>query len=209
VPVVRAPLPVHSIAAPADRAAARSRLGLPAGAAVALFFGFVRPYKGLEGLIDALPAVAARVPALQLVVAGEFWQPAGAFLSRAAALGVAGRLRLDDRYVPNEEVGDYFAAADVVVMPYRSATQSGVVTLAAEFGRPVVATRVGGLPEAVEHGVGGLLVPPGDVPALAEALAAVLSDAALRERLSAGSRAGISRFDWSQLVAAVERLADR
>lgn len=205
--VRRALLPAHSIAAPVGRAEARSRLGLPPDARVALFFGFVRPYKGLEHLIDAVALAMPRVPDLVLVVAGEFWQPPGRFLERARLAGIADRVRLDDRYVPNDEVGAYFCAADVVVLPYVEATQSGVVTLAAEFSVPVVVTRVGGLPEAVLDGRTGLVVPPGDAAALADALATALGDSPAADALRRGTAEGRSRFDWAPLVRLVEDLA--
>ncbi|MCB0216411.1 MAG: glycosyltransferase [Chloroflexi bacterium] len=202
----RALLPLHGIATPLDRVEARRRLDLPEGAPVALFFGFVRRYKGLDQLIAALPTVLARQPALRLLVAGEFWEPAEGYRAQARALGVADALRIDDRYIPNEEVGAYFAAADLLVMPYLQATQSGVVTLAIDQGLPIVATRVGGLPEAVEDGVTGTIVPPADPAALATAILALLEDAALRTRLAAGARAARERFGWDPLLALIEAI---
>lgn len=205
--VHRALLPVHAIAAPVDRADARRALGLAPGDRVALFFGFVRPYKGLEQLIHAVALAARQAPDLRLVVAGEFWLSAEEFTRQAERLGIADRVQLHDAYVPNEAIGSYFGAADVVVLPYLQATQSGVVTLAAQFGLPVVATRVGGLPEAVIDGGTGLIVPPGDPVALSRALVRVLSDDELAARLRAGVAAGRSRFDWAALVGLVEELA--
>jgi glycosyltransferase involved in cell wall biosynthesis len=202
----RALLPLHTISEPIDRDRARRRLNLPAAAPVALFFGFVRPYKGLIHLIDALPALRARLPELRLLVAGEFWEPAEGYLERARALGQAEHIQIDDRYIPNEDVGAYFAAADVLVMPYIQATQSGVVTLAIEHGLPIVATRVGGLPESVEDGRTGLIVPPVDPAALAEAILAVLCDTPLRARLAAGAVAARERFGWRPLVALLEAI---
>jgi len=188
--------------------ATRAALGLPPGASVALFFGFVRPYKGLVHLIDALPLAVSRVPDLRLVVAGECWGSPAPYLDRAAALGVADRVRFDDGYIPNERVGIYFAAADVVVLPYVEASQSGVVTQAAEALVPSIVTRVGGLPEAVEDGVSGLVVPPGNAGALADALARVLGDPAMGDRLRAGVAATRSRFSWDGVVDLIEDLAD-
>lgn len=189
-----------------DRAAFLARFGIPPDAAVALFFGFVRPYKGLRHLVDALPAAVATAPHLHLLVAGEFWLPAQAFADQARALGVADRWHADDRYIANEEVGPYFQAADVLVMPYVEATQSGVVTLAVEFGVPIVATRVGGLPEAVADGETGLIVPPADPAALAAAVARVVTDGVLRARLAAGVVRARERFGWAPLVALIEGL---
>ncbi|MFN2251088.1 MAG: glycosyltransferase, partial [Anaerolineae bacterium] len=205
--VVRGCLPEHTIATAVGRSDARRALGLAEDEEVILFFGFVRPYKGLDGLIEALPRIAARVPRARLVVAGEFWIPADDFVKRASELGVAGMLTIDDRYVPNEDVGTYFAAADVVAMPYVSATQSGVVTLAAQFGLPVVATDVGGLPEAVVDGETGLVVPPGEPGALADALVRCLSEDQLASELGAGLAAARGRFDWAPTVAAIESMA--
>jgi hypothetical protein len=120
-----------------------------------------------------MPAVRARVPAT-LVVAGPFLEPPKRFEHQAEALGVAAHVRLFPGYVPNEEVEGLFAAADVLALPYRSATQSGVVPLAATFGVPVVATSAGGIPEAI--GERGVIVPPNDSPALADGLVRALSD---------------------------------
>jgi glycosyltransferase involved in cell wall biosynthesis len=212
-PVRRGVLPSLAVAAPdegapaAARAAARRRLGLPANGSVALFFGFVRPYKGLAVLIEALPLVLPRVPDLRLLVAGEFWEPAHQHMARAGALGVAGHVSIDDRYVPNEEVGAYFAAADLVVLPYLEASQSGVVTQAAAFGLPAVASRVGGLPDSIVDGVTGLLVPPGDAVALADAIARVLTEPGLSGRLRAGVLEARSRFEWPAAVRLIESLA--
>jgi glycosyltransferase involved in cell wall biosynthesis len=207
--VHRSVLPAHTIASPIDRSAARVALGLPADSAVALFFGFVRPYKGLAYLIDAIALSLPDLPTLHLVVAGEFWDPATSYRRRAADLGLSARVRFDDRYVPNEEVGRYFAASDVVVLPYVDASQSGVLTLASEFGLPAIATRVGGLPDAVIDGVTGVLVPPADARALADALVQVLGDRATAERLRAGVAAARGRFAWDGVVALIESLAAR
>jgi glycosyltransferase involved in cell wall biosynthesis len=206
--IVQAVLPFHTIASPVDPRLARQVLGLPAEAAVALFFGFVRPYKGLAHLIDGVAEALATVPDLHLVVAGEFWQPVAAYRHHAEARGVTERVHIFDRYVPNEEVGPYFAAADVVVLPYVAASQSGVVTLAAQFGRPVIATATGGLPEAVLDGRTGLIVPPGDAHALAAALARFFAEPGLAERLRTGVAATADRFSWDRLVALLETLAE-
>jgi glycosyltransferase involved in cell wall biosynthesis len=207
VPRYRVALPPMSLPPAPDRAAARARLGLPAEGPVLLFFGFVRPYKGLDHLLTAMPDIVARVPRVRLLVAGEFWAPAARFAERAAALGVGEAVRLDDRYVPNEAVGDYFAAADLVVLPYVEASQSAVVPLAAQFGVPVVASRVGGLPDVVADGVTGLLVPPADPVALAAAVVRVLTEPATLARLRAGTLAQSGRFSWDEVVRTVELAA--
>ena len=188
------------------RAEARAALSLPADAPVLLFFGFVRRYKGLHTLLDALPEVLRRVPSARLVVAGEFYDAATPYRAQAADLGDA--VRFDADYIPNDRVGLYFSAADVVVQPYVTATQSGVAQIAFHFGRPVITTDVGGLAEAVPDGEAGLVVPPENAGALAEAIVRFFEDD-LAERLEAGVRRERATYSWAHVLDAVEDLAKR
>jgi glycosyltransferase involved in cell wall biosynthesis len=149
------------------REQARAALGLEGE--VALFFGYVRRYKGLDTLLEAWPLVRARRPAT-LVVAGEFYEDAAPYRALAAAAGGEPAVRLLDRYVPDEQVEALFKAADLVVLPYRSGTQSGVTHVAYAMDVPVLTTDVGGLAEIVRPGETGLIVPPGDPRALADAV---------------------------------------
>ena len=151
----------------AIRTETRRALGL--GDRVALFFGYVRPYKGLADLIEALARVD-RSLGVQLVVAGQFWEPIARYERQARDLGLVDRVTLLDRYVDDEEASRLLLASDVVVLPYREATQSAVVPLARAHGRPVISTRVGGLSELVREGVDGLLVDPGRPDELAAAI---------------------------------------
>lgn len=201
--VFRGFLPLFSVSPAVAPEAARSELGLPSTAPVALFFGFVRPYKGLDGLLAAWPLVLRALPVARLLIVGEFWEPLKDFRARASALGVVDSLTIIDRYVRDEELGTVFGAADLVVMPYVTATGSAVAPLALHFGRPMVATAVGGIPEAVTDGVSGLLVPPGDPAALADALVRVLGDPRLRQRLAEGAAGERERFGWPELVARI------
>lgn len=132
-----------------------------------LFFGLVRPYKGLDVLLRAL---AHGPDDVRLRVAGEFWGGVRATWELCDELGIADRVELHDRYVEATEVPGLFADVDAMVLPYRSATGSQGVWTAFQFGVPVVATRVGHFADDVRDGVDGLLVEPGDVPSLAEAL---------------------------------------
>jgi len=171
--IVLAPHPAHSPRTfgppPPDRTVARRLLGIAADAEVPLFFGAPRHAKGLDLLLDALAFVQR--PRLRLVVAGELAGGTRFLRRRLAAPTMRGRVTVLDRYVPNEDVGTVFASADVVVLPYREGSRSGVQALATGFGRPVIVTRVGGLPEYVEDGATGRVVPAEDPPALAGALA--------------------------------------
>lgn len=132
-----------------------------------LFFGIVRPYKGLDVLLRALAAGPAEA---RLTVAGEFWGGVERTRELVAELGLAGRVELRPGYVPAARLPELFAAADALVLPYRSATASQNVWMAHEHGVPVIATRVGGFPGQVRDGVDGLLCEPGDPGSLAEAL---------------------------------------
>jgi glycosyltransferase involved in cell wall biosynthesis len=202
VPVREAAHPAYDhFGAAVPRPEARAALGLPDGAPVLLFFGFVRRYKGIGVLLDAMPAVAASVPGVRLVVAGEFYGDEGALRAQARPLGEA--VRFDADYIPDAAVGLYFGAADAVVQPYLSATQSGVAGVAFHFGRPVVTTDVGGL--AADVGDAGIVVPPNDAGALADALVRVLTgDTAARLGALASQR---GRASWDSLSEAVEEAA--
>jgi glycosyltransferase involved in cell wall biosynthesis len=185
---------------------ARALLGLPAGNPLLLFFGHVRRYKGLEVLLRALPAVRERLPGARLVVAGEFYLARRPFEALVASLGLGEAVLLLDRFIPTDQVGHLFAAADLVVLPYLAASQSGVVAVAAVHGKPVVATTVGGLDEQVTDGVTGFLVPPGDPAALAGGILrwSSLADPGAMER---AIRQRGEEWSWDTLARVVEELA--
>jgi len=146
------------------RESARAKLGLSGD--VALFFGYVRHYKGLDTLLEAWPKVRERRPGATLVVAGEFYEKPSIYEALARSAG-EGAVRMLNRYIPDDEVEALFRAADVTVLPYRSATQSGVTHVAYALGCPVIATRVGGITETVRDGETGFTAPPEDPGALA------------------------------------------
>lgn len=137
------------------------------------FFGRLVPYKGLEQLLAAYRQVRSAQPCA-LTLAGS-----GSLAPYRAALQGLPDVRLINRWIPESEIGSHFASADLVVLPYTSASQSGVIPIAAALALPVIATRVGGLPEQVQDGVSGWLVPPGDVDALAAAMRQALQNPAL------------------------------
>jgi glycosyltransferase involved in cell wall biosynthesis len=137
---------------------------------IILFFGFVRSYKGLDDLLEALPPVLQKNPDALLVIAGEFWKDKSHYFESITRLGIAPRVRIMDKYIPEDQVATLFSAADLVVLPYRSISQSGVIPLAFAFGTPVIATRVGGNTDWVEDEKNGFLVPTHSPIALASAI---------------------------------------
>jgi glycosyltransferase involved in cell wall biosynthesis len=191
---------------------ARMSLALPADAPVLLFFGFIRRYKGLHVLLEAMPAIRAGLPNAVLVVAGEFYADEADLRAQAARLGLTDdsvpAVRFDADYIPDDRVATYFSAADVVVQPYVTATQSGVAGIAYHFGRPVVTTNVGGLAETVPHDRAGLVVPPEDPAALAAAVVRFFEEPKLADRLGRGVREESDRYSWDRVYEAIEELSE-
>ena len=185
------------------RTSANARYQLDPDAKVVLFFGGVRPSKGVEDLVEAMALLPSDTRASLLVVGPPAKQyRADRLRARIDELGLNKRTILDLHYADFGAVADLMELATVVALPYRSATQSGVLQLAYSFGRPVVATAVGGLVEAVEDGVSGLLVPPSDPPRLAAALSRVLTDPCLARRLGErGAELSRTRHAWSRIAA--------
>jgi glycosyltransferase involved in cell wall biosynthesis len=207
--VLQNPHPTYEVFA-ADQAlptaAARERLGLT-DERVLLFFGFVRGYKGLDVLLDA---VLESDPELRyhLLVVGEFYDDPGKYRTRLERLRERGQITLIDRYVPNEEVPLYFSAADLVMVPYLTATQSGVIQIAYAFRKPVVASSVGGIPEVVVDGVTGYLVPPGNAGAIADAVRRYFADDE-RDRFADAISRESETYSWERMVETVETVCER
>jgi len=187
------------------RAQARERIGV-GDEPLLLFFGYVRGYKGLAYLIEAMPAIRARVPA-RLLVVGEFYDPPQPYEDLVRRLDLAEAVRFENRYVGNEEVEAFFVASDLVILPYVSATQSGIVQIAMAFDRPVVVTAVGGLPEAVSPERTGFVVPPKDPAALAAAVIRFFEEGWAR-RMTPLFAAEKKRFSWEAMARAVDEMAE-
>ncbi|MFI5263754.1 MAG: glycosyltransferase, partial [Candidatus Kapaibacterium sp.] len=141
-----------------DRKAARKELGIPLDALAILFFGYIRKYKGLDILLRAMPELLKTLPELRLIIAGEFYSNEEEHKKLIEELKIPSKnLILATDYIANDKVALYFSAANVAVLPYRNATQSGIVQIAYNFDLPVIATDVGGLSEVVIDGVSGLI----------------------------------------------------
>lgn len=165
-----------------------------------LLFGHVRSYKGLDLVLEAMTLGDRSGLDTRLTVAGQFWQPIGPWYQRIRAMGLADRVDLRSGYVPDDELADLFADHHLVLTPYSTASQSGVVPLATAAGRPSVVTPVGGLPEQVTDGVDGTVATDVSAGALADAIARAAADL---DHLAAGTQR--DRATWVDVARAVLR----
>jgi len=173
------------------------RVGALKGEGRFLMFGRVQAYKGLGVLLDAVEILAAQNRRFEMTVAGV-----GDHLDQhRARIARWPQVRLDERYIPADEVAGLFEACDAVTMPYLDATQSGVGALAMMAGRAVIASDVGAIGEVVRDGENGLIVPAGDAPRLAAAMARILDEPGLAARLGAGARAtALGELSWERVA---------
>jgi glycosyltransferase involved in cell wall biosynthesis len=208
-PVIKVDHPLYdNFGLPINKKDARSKLGIGQDTPLLLFFGFIRKYKGLDILIQALKEL--NDPSIKLLVAGEFYEDAQEYFALVKKLGLENQVIFRNDFIPNEEVKEYFSAADVIVQPYRNATQSGVTPLAYHFGKPMIVTNVGGLPDYVPAGKVGLVTAP-DAESIAKAIRQFFtmdpSHFAYHIQIEK------QKFSWSSfsrsLLALYERLTER
>jgi len=146
-----------------SKAEARMQLNIGINEKIILFFGFIRKYKGLDILLDAMKILQTDnpfLPKIKLLIAGEFYEDSKPYYDQIAILDIKDDLILRTHFIPDSEVKYYLCAADVVVQPYRNATQSGVTPLAYHFEKPMIVTNVGGLPALVPDNKVGLVAEP-------------------------------------------------
>ncbi|RPD43156.1 glycosyltransferase [Chitinophaga barathri] len=183
-PAVFSPHPVYdSFGDALPATAAKQHLGLDANKRYLLFFGFIRAYKGLDLLLEAMRDERIQAMTnLELIVAGEFYEDRKKYEPL-----LSDRVKVISDFIPDGEVKYYFSAADLIVQPYRTATQSGISQMAYHFEKPMLVTAVGGLPEIVPDGKAGYVVPP-DPKAIADGILRFLAqppgvfDAFIREQ---------------------------
>jgi glycosyltransferase involved in cell wall biosynthesis len=186
------------------KADARVKLGLT-DKRVILFFGYIRRYKGLHTLLDAMPTILKKVK-LRLLVVGEFYDDEERYRQQIADSRLQNDVVLHAEYVANEQVGLYFSACDVVVLPYVSATQSGIVQIAYQFNKPVIATDVGGLAEVVLNEKTGFIVPPQQPTAVANAVLRFYQEKREKEFVR-NVKKEKKKYSWDAMVDAIEELA--
>jgi glycosyltransferase involved in cell wall biosynthesis len=174
---------------------------------VVLEFGLMRPYKGIDVMLEAFTAAD---PDAELWIVGMPRMPIESLRQLARDLGVADRVRWVPRFINDDEIAAYFKRADVVALPYRQIDQSGVLFTALAFGKPLLLTRVGGFSElADEHGA-AVTAEPGDLSTLAQGLTTLLTDGQRRDQLAAAARAlGEGEFSWRSIASRTRALYER
>jgi glycosyltransferase involved in cell wall biosynthesis len=180
------------------------QLGLDPKLNYLLFFGIIRDYKGLDWLIEAYKASSVDKKNIKLLVAGEFYTDAKPYKELIKKHGLTDSIILHEKFIPDEEVANYFCAADMIVQPYKHATQSGVTQIGYHFEKPMLVTNVGGLGEIIPDKVGGYVVEPN-----IEAISQALGDFYENDRLC-GYTEGIieakQRFTWDKMIGQIELL---
>ena len=198
------PHPIYSnFGLPIDKHEARNHLKLKDGKLI-LFFGFIRDYKGLDILFNSLNILKNEID-LKLIVAGEFYSNREKYLKLADDLELKENLLLFTDFIPTSEVKYYFSAADCVILPYRDATQSGIVQIAMNFRKPVIAANVGGLGEVIGDGKTGFIVEKENPEALANAIKKFYLENKEEEFIKNIS-AEVEKYSWKSFVNGIYQL---
>jgi len=204
----KVPHPVYeNFGLPIPKQEARASLGITAKKVI-LYFGYVRAYKGLMVLIDAMKEIReSRLPIgeLLLLVVGEFYDDEAKYRQKVKNLNLEPYIKFVSDYIPNEQVATYFSASDVVVLPYLSATQSGITQIGYNFDKPVIATNVGGLAEVVVDNKTGFIVPPNDSRMLADAIKRFYDEHRETEFIN-NVKEEKAKYSWDNLVRNIEEL---
>jgi glycosyltransferase involved in cell wall biosynthesis len=181
-------------------------LGLDENKRYILFFGFIRNYKGLDLILEAMALLPEALDDVNLLVAGEYYEDSAPYDEIIAQKQLENRIELHTKFIPNDDVRLYFSAADIVAQPYRNATQSGVSQIAYHFETPMIITNVGGLSELVPHGEAGWVCEP-----MAESLAAAIVSMYVPKRLDyiRNSLKELKKqFSWPSMVKALEEVTN-
>lgn len=187
-----------------SREEALSNLALPSDVHYLLFFGFIRNYKGLDWLLEAFADARLREFPVKLMIAGEFYEDDKKYIDIIKRNRLEDRVILKSDFIPDAEVVNYFCAADLVVQPYKDATQSGVTQIGYHFSKPMLVTNVGGLAEIIPEGKAGYVVEP-KVEAIADALVDFLKYDK-RHFFDSGIADERKKYRWNEMTAAIVKL---
>lgn len=207
-PAVYTPHPLYDIFGKiVPREQALTQLNLSADYRYLLFFGFIRDYKGLDWLLKAFGDEKLRQFPVKLIIAGEFYTSADKYLQIIKEKNIADHVILRTDFIPDQDVANYFGAADMVVQPYKSATQSGVTQIAFHYNKPMLVTDVGGLGEIIPHGKVGYVVNPGS-----EAITEAIYDFYKNDRNEFFTENVVrekEKFSWGTMIEAIEIVLDK
>ena len=197
--------PVYEIFGPKySKQEAKQKLKIRNNDPIILFFGFIRHYKGLHLLLEAFPKVLQHTDA-RLLIAGEFYEDRTSYMDLIKKFNISDKIILNDDFIPDEKVGLFFSAADLVALPYISATQSGVIQVAYNYDKPVVATPVGGLPEVVIQNKTGYIVEKIDARSIADGIVHLL-DLMKRVNFEKNINDYKKKFSWNFMIESIENL---
>lgn len=208
VPRLYSPHPVYdNYGKIIDRTEALDKLGLDPDYSYLLFFGLIRDYKGLDLLIEAFSESRFRNRKIKILVAGEFYTDSEKIYKLIDEKGLKDEIIIKSEFIPDREVASWFCASDMVVQPYKSATQSGITQIGYNFLKPMLVTKVGGLPEIITHNKGGYVVDPKP-----SAIADALDDFYLNNRekdFIKGIENDRKKFGWDRMIASIEMILDK
>lgn len=190
-----------------DREEALSELGLDTNNRYMLFFGLIRDYKGLDIMLKAYADSRLRKMGVKLIVAGEFYNNAEKYFELEKELGLEGEIIWHREFVPDSKVRYYFGAADIIVQPYKSATQSGVTQIAYHFEKPMIVTNVGGLAEIVPNGKAGYVVEP-DEKEIADAIVDFFGNNR-QDEFKEGLLFEKRKYAWSNMTKSVKKAGEK
>ena len=204
-PVRFIPHPIYdNYGLPIAKDESRKKLGLDSDGKYLLFFGFIRDYKGLDLLLDAMADERIRKMGIKAIVAGEYYSDSKPYEEQIERLGIKDLLILHTDFIPDSEVGPYFGAADMVVQPYKTATQSGISQMAYHFEKPMLVTNVGGLPEIVPNGKAGYVTEP-NAKEIADAIVDFYENNR-KESFEQFVKEEKKKFSWDTMVNGIKEL---
>jgi D-inositol-3-phosphate glycosyltransferase len=207
-PKLFCPHPLYdNFGASLTREIAISQLQLDPSFRYVLFFGFIRDYKGLDLLLEAFADKDLCEMKIKLLVAGEFYSDPKPYHDIIARRNLKEHVIMSNDFIPDSQVSKYFCAADLVVQPYKNATQSGVTQIAYHFNKPMIITRVGGLAEFVPHEIVGYVVNPDP----AEITAAIIRFYSENKEAEFSANASIEKlkYSWERMVTTIGQLFDQ
>ncbi len=184
-----------------DQQVAKHKLNLDPNYQYVLFFGFIREYKGLDLLYEAIALLQSTLLHVKYIIAGEYYTDATPYDQLVDRLNISSSLVQHTHFISNEDVKFYFSACDLVVQPYKSATQSGIAQIAIHFHKPTVVTKVGGLHEIIEHNISGFVVEP-DINEIAQAILTFFNHPDKEQLITAVSKIK-AKYAWSTMAHAI------